>query len=59
MSEDSGASTRPPIAVTRCYGTVIRRALLFAIPALIVPLALLTLWPVLKAIAANPRMLID
>ncbi len=37
---------------------MIRRALLFAIPALIVPLVLLTLWPLGKAVATDPRMLI-
>lgn len=37
---------------------MIRRGLLFAISALIVPLLLLSVWPVLRAAAADPRLLI-
>ena len=43
-----------------CYsGTVIRRALLLAIPALVLELLLRSFWPFLRAVGASPRNLIE
>jgi len=43
-----------------CYsGTVIRRALLLALPALVLELLLVSFWSFLRAVAASPRILIE